>query len=198
MSDQDQRLFLSIPCPAALQARLAQLQEELKAATWDLRLSEPDDLHLTLHFLGATPGRVIDDLKREIGAVCHSRRPFDVSCGGLGCFPDEEEPRVVWAGLDDPAGKLQELFAATRKVLNSYRLFKLREDLQPHLTVARVGRLSKAWDPGLLRHLAPQWKALGPYPIERVQLMSSHPGRKDGPRYEVLADLGLGGQSGPA
>jgi 2'-5' RNA ligase len=184
------RLFLAAPCPPALAQRLAQLQGELSAATWDLALSRADDFHLTLHYLGATPERVLDDLKKELGAVCHARRPFDLACGGLGCFPDDAEPRVVWAGLSDPSGKLQDLFQASRRVLNAYRLFQLRDGLVPHLTLARVRRLSAAWDPALLRGLAPQWAALGNYPVEKLCLMESV-GGQEGPRYRPLAEFGL-------
>jgi len=177
-----------------LQARLLELQRQLRASTWELQLSDPADFHLALHFLGATPERVVDDLKRELGAVAHAHRPFDLACGGLSCFSDEDNPRVVYASLHDSAAKLMELFEATRRVLNAYRLFKLRDELTPHITLARVTKLSAAWDPMLLRGLAPQWDKLGTYPVERMQLMQSHLGREGGPRYELLADLRLGGQ----
>jgi 2'-5' RNA ligase len=184
------RLFLAAPCPPALAHRLGQLQAELAAATWDLAFSPPEDFHLTLHFLGATPARVLDDLKKEMGAVCHARRPFDLDCGGLGCFPDEARPRVVWAGVRDPAGHLEDLFQASRRALNAYRLFKLRDELSAHLSLARVQRLSAAWDPALLRGLARQWKELGPLPVDRLVLMESG-GDREGPRYRPLAEFRL-------
>jgi 2'-5' RNA ligase len=115
--------------------------------------------------------------------------------GGLNCFPDEAHPRVVWVGIHDAAGKLQDLFEATGRVLQAYRLFKLRGDYVPHLTVARVERLSLAWDPRLLRGLAPQWSDLGTYPVEELRILRSRPASEPGPRYETLASLGLGGQA---
>lgn len=190
----DLRLFLAIPCPPVLAARLTQVQQELLASTWDLRFSAPEDLHLTLHFLGATPPRLVDDLKRELGAIAHARRPFDLVCGGVGCFPDESQPRVVYAAIVDPANKLQDLFEATRRILNAYRLFKLGGELTPHLTLARVSKLSAAWDPALLRGLAPQWEKFGGYPVEHILLMAGLLDREAGKRYEVLADLRLGGE----
>lgn len=189
-----QRLFLAVPPPARLLQRLAEVIEELRADAWDLRPVEPDDLHLTLHFLGDTPARVVDDLKREIGALCHSRRSFDLGIGGIGCFPDDRTPHVVWAGVRDYSGRLQDLFQAARRVLNSYRLFDLRRDYAPHLTLARVEKLGVAWDPRLLRGLEPQWHDLGIYGVEEVRLMRSRAGEKDGPRYESLASLALGGR----
>ena len=192
-SGETARLFLSLPPPSRLLARLGPLLDELKADTWSLRPTEPDEFHLTLHFLGPTPVRLVDDLKREIGALCHARRAFDLEAGGLGCFPNDTHPRVVWAGVRDRTGRLLELFSVSRRVLQAYRLFELPKDFVPHLTLARVEKLSAAWDPKLLRGVAPQWADLGPYPVEEVRLMRSRPGPRDGPRYEVLANLGLGG-----
>lgn len=187
MSAESWRLFLALPAPPALHARLAALQDELRAATWELRFTRPEDLHLTLHFLGATPARLVDDLDRELGAVAHATRPFDLACGGLGAFPSLAEPRVVWAGLRGHSQALTSLFQATLRVLNAYRLFKLRDELSPHLTVARVAKLSEAWDARMLEALMPQWEELGPYPVEKIRLMRSIPGSP----YEVVSDYPL-------
>jgi 2'-5' RNA ligase len=187
----DPRLFLAVPVPAALQAKLLELQQSLLAPLWELSLSHAEDLHLTLHFLGATPERVIDDLKRELGAVAHARRPFDLRCNGLGAFPDETEPRVLWAGVEDPHGRLAELHEATLRVLNAYRLFKLHEKLTPHLTLARVRKLSAAWSPEPLRRLSAESGGLGRLPVEQIRLYRSRDGEGGGPKYESLAELQL-------
>lgn len=191
------RLFLAVPPSPRLARELGLVVEALRADAWSLRPVEFPDFHLTLHFLGTTPLRVVDDLKRELGALCHARRPFDLRAGGLGCFPGESQPRVVWLGVQDRAGKLKELFDASRRVLDAYRLFKLDAEYTPHFTLARVDRLSRAWDPRLLRGLAPQWNDLGAFGVEQVLLMRSRPGAGDAPRYETLASLGLGGRAGP-
>jgi 2'-5' RNA ligase len=187
----DPRLFVAVPVPAALQAKLAELQQALVAPLWDLSLSQPEDLHLTLHYLGPTPARVIDDLKRELGAVAHARRPFDLRCSGLGAFPDEAEPRVLWAGVEDPHGRLAELHQATLRVLNAYRLFKLHDQLTPHLTLARVRKLSAAWSPEPLRRLGADAAGLGLIPVEQIRLYRSRGGEEAGPRYEGIAQLRL-------
>lgn len=178
------RLYVAIPLPEALRTRLTELQTALLSPLWDLKLSEAADFHLTLHYLGATPERVIDDLKRELGALAHARRPFDLECRGLGCFPDDSDPRVLWAGVLDPHGRLQELFEASRRVLNAYRLFKLGDSLTPHLTLARVRRLSAAWKPEPWRALAQDTGSLGRLPVEELRLMES-------PQHHCLAALRL-------
>ncbi len=183
------RLYLAIPCPPTLVARLTELQARLEADTWTLRFSDPADFHLTLHFLGQTPTRVIDDLHREIGAVVHARRPFDLAVKGLGAFPHWEAPGILWAGVQDSVGKLAELHQATLRVLNAYRLFKLEEHYTPHITLARVKKISAAWDARRLQVVKGWDDALGVYPVEEVRLMRSQPGADV--RDEVLGTYKL-------
>lgn len=185
------RLFVAAPLPAALRASLLELQARLEAPLWELSLVRPEDFHLTLHFLGSTPKRVLDDLKRELGALCHARRPFDLALRGLGAFPNETEPRVLWTGVEDSHGRLRELFEASRRCLNAYRLFKLREDLTPHITLARVRRLAGAWSPEPLRVLQRETGRLGVLPVERLVLFRSREPGEAGIPYEALAELVL-------
>jgi 2'-5' RNA ligase len=184
-----QRLYIAIPCPPALAIRLAELQSHLGSDTWSLRLSDPQDFHLTLHFLGPTPVRVIDDLRRELGAVAHARRPFDLSVKGLGAFPHWDEPGILWAAVHDGAGHLAELHQASLRVLNAYRLFKLTGAYTPHITLARVKKISAAWDPRRLKALSGWDEALGAYPVEELRLMRSQPGKEV--RDEVVASFYL-------
>ncbi len=187
--DSTFRLYTAVPCPPALRQRLVTLQSRLDSDTWSLNLADPLDFHLTLHFLGQTPTRVVDDLRRELGAVAHARRPFDLAVKGLGAFPDWEQPRVVWAGVIDPAGKLEELFQASRRVLEAYRLFKLTDHYTAHITLGRVKKISAAWDPRRLQALV-EWKeALGTYPVEELRLMRSQPGA--GLQDEILGNFRL-------
>jgi 2'-5' RNA ligase len=186
------RLFLSIPLPDSLQRRLVQLQEELASFNWKVRWTPPEQLHLTLHFLGETPENLIEDLHHEMAALCHARWPFDLSAGGLGAFPSFENPRVLWAGLHDHGEKLKELFEASYRLLKGYRIFELRKEFTPHLTLGRVGELSQAWDPSPIKGLLPQWKNLGALPVENLRLMRSHL-NKEGARHEVVESYALRG-----
>lgn len=169
---ESSRLYIAIPCPATLTSKLLELQSLLEADTWTLKRSDPLDFHLTLHFLGQTPARVFDDLRRELGAVAHARRPFDLAVRGLGAFPHWDAPGILWAGLVDPAGHLGELHHASLRVLNAYRLFKLEERYTPHITLARVKKISAAWDARRLQALDLK-ENLGVYPVEEIRLMKS-------------------------
>ena len=184
------RLFLSLPIPNKLIQRLVELQSQLESSDWELKCVAPENFHLTLHFLGETPVNILNDLHHELSAVAHRLRPFDLACGGLGAFPSFEDPRVLWVGLQDRQGKLKGLVEATRKVLDSYRLFKLRDDFQARLTLARVVDLKESWDPGRLARLAPQWADLGDLAVEAIRLMKSELGQ-NGAGHELIEEYKL-------
>jgi 2'-5' RNA ligase len=186
------RLFLAVPAPHNLQARLTALQSELEGMDWTLRFSPPEKLHLTLHFLGETPENLLEDLHHDLGAFFHSRRPFDLPLGGLGSFPNWEDPRVVWAGLDDQAGRWKDLFEASYRILRGYKIFGLRKEFSPHLTLARVSDLKVNWDPTRIQGLLPQWGRLGSLPVQHLALMRSQPGA-GGSNYETLQEFKLVG-----
>lgn len=189
--DGDPYLLCVLPLPVALRTSVLALQSRLAAPSWELSLSAEDDLQLPLQILGATPARVIDDLQRELGALCHARRPFDLALQGLGAFPSLDDPRSLWVGMEDPHARLQELFEASRRCLNAYRLFKLRDNLQAQLPVARVQRLSAAWSPQPLAALASSVGRLGVLPVERLKLLRRRAKDEPGPRYETLVELQL-------
>ncbi len=163
----------------------------MESQDWDLRWTPPENLHLTLHFLGETPENLLVDLHHDLAALASAQRPFDLKVSGLGVFPSWEDPRVLWVGVEDRAGKLEGLFRASLKVLNAYRLFKLREDFQqPHLTLARVGRLGAAWDPRRALAIAGQGGDLGILRVDEFYLMKSELSPA-GARYEVVEKFSL-------
>jgi 2'-5' RNA ligase len=183
------RLFLSIPIPDKLAQSLVQVQASLESSHWSLKVTAPEKFHVTLHFLGETQESLLADLHHDLGACAHRLRPFDLKVGGLGAFPNFDDPRVLWMGVQDQALKLRELFDATRRVLDPYRLFRLEETLkQAHVTLARVEALKPGWATVRLSAVIAQWQSLGRLPVEELHLMRSQQGR-----YELVEKFILGG-----
>ena len=156
-----------------------------------MRWSRPQDFHLTLHFLGNTPARIVPDLERELGACVHHLRPFELAVGGLGVFPDVDKPRVLWAGVQDRHGQLEALHAKTGRILSRYRLFKLPEIYVPHITLGRVSEL-KNWDGRRLAALQEDWKRIGPLSVEYGAVMKTIM-TQSGSQHHELFKIRLGG-----
>jgi 2'-5' RNA ligase len=168
-------------------ARLQELQNLLQAESWQVAWTDPSKFHLTLHFLGQTPLRVVDDLQRELSACLHGLRPFETGAEGLGVFPGADNPRVLWAGIRDPHGRLQDLFSRTHRVLSRYRLFPLAQSYTPHVTLGRVGQF-KGWDGRRLQALQAEIKALGRFAVEEGVMLENAGGQ-----YRRLFGARLGG-----
>jgi 2'-5' RNA ligase len=63
--------------------------------------TRPESLHLTLRFLGDVPEARIEELKAALVGAMSSHYALELTCEGLGCFPNLRFPRILWAGVHD-------------------------------------------------------------------------------------------------
>jgi 2'-5' RNA ligase len=116
--------------------RLANTQSKLFQTGADLKLVEPQNIHITVRFLGnITPAMVekIFDAMKQVQFV-----PFNVQIKGLGAFPDLRYPRVIWAGITDGADQLKNVFSQLEPQLRGLGFTPDHKGFSPHLTIARV------------------------------------------------------------
>lgn len=111
--------------------------EELTKVKADVKIVEPQNLHLTLKFLGEIPEDVIEKIHAAMQASLKSFQPFEVSLRSIGVFPSLKYMRVVWVGFREGREKLiqmQRSLDANLRELN----FKPEQRFDPHLTIGRV------------------------------------------------------------
>ena len=103
-----------------------------------VRWVDPEGIHLTLKFLGDIDPGIVEDVLRAMEQAASGSLPFQLHLKGLGVFPNDRRPRVLWAGLGgdlDALGALQEKIEAAVSGLNFPRE---RRAFNPHLTLGRV------------------------------------------------------------
>src|SRR5690349_11777092 len=93
------RTFIAVPLEKAVRARLVALQEALARAGGDLKWVEPENLHVTLLFLGEVDERQVADVCGAAGEACAGLDAFPLSVEGVGSFGSPRRPRTVWAGI---------------------------------------------------------------------------------------------------
>jgi RNA 2',3'-cyclic 3'-phosphodiesterase len=128
------RLFIAMRLNEQLESHVKELQTKLRqeAAAKNAKLSYPKEFHITLKFLGETTKS-----EKIIAALKKVRfKPFDFCIKGIGFFPDEKRPRVVWAGIE-PGQPLYELQQQIDKVLAAEG-FEKDSKFHPHITLGRV------------------------------------------------------------
>jgi RNA 2',3'-cyclic 3'-phosphodiesterase len=134
------RLFVALEIPAAVRDNLAAQIKELRdlPAPWAdkrLRWVRPENLHVTLKFIGEVDAAKLDGIRSALTAICLDA-PVDLHLRGLGFFPDEKYPRVLWVGLN-ASGNLPALVRDIDRALEGHGIARDERAFTPHLTLAR-------------------------------------------------------------
>ena len=116
--------------------RLAEVQNMLANTGADLKLVKPQNIHLTVRFLGNISPLMVDTLHEEMKQIPFS--PFEIELRGLGAFPRLTHPRVVWAGIRKGANTLANIFRQLEPRLRGLGFKPDNKGFSPHLTIARV------------------------------------------------------------
>jgi 2'-5' RNA ligase len=116
--------------------RLTEVQRMLVNTGADLKLVKPQNIHLTVRFLGDISPPMVDAIYEEMKQV--SFTPFEVELRGLGAFPKLSYPRVVWAGIRKGAEELTDVFEQLEPRLRGLGFKPDTKGFSPHLTIARV------------------------------------------------------------
>jgi RNA 2',3'-cyclic 3'-phosphodiesterase len=140
--DPKLRLFVAVvPDPPVLE-RTTELLQRLRAegdrAGWQVGWVPPQNLHVTLKFLGWVPSDRVDAIDAALRPVAAARAPFDLRLQGLGAFPPRGKPRVLWVGAHGGAGDLVELAQDVESALETIGFSREERPYHPHLTLGRV------------------------------------------------------------
>lgn len=130
------RCFIAVDLEDRLREKCRQLQEQVASSGADLNLVSPENLHLTLRFLGEIPRVKVEAVIRGLGRL--EFKPFKVLFEGLGAFPNLHRPRVLWIGVSKGGEELKELFGKVEKVAVEAGIPRDPKGFTPHLTIARV------------------------------------------------------------
>jgi RNA 2',3'-cyclic 3'-phosphodiesterase len=126
-----ERLFVALTLPDAVRAALAELPQAVPGLTW----TRPEQLHVTLRFLGDVPADRIPSLIDRLATV--RVEPFVLPIETVGSFPPHRPPRVLWVGTGSGHPRLFQLRQRVDDaVLASGVDFDVR-NFHPHITVAR-------------------------------------------------------------
>ncbi len=147
---------------------------------------EPENVHITLKFLGELSGDDVERVKRSLSMV-EFGPSFELSLEGIGTFPSSGRPRVVWIGIGEGKENLVRMHQVVDQATSC--IGGEEREFSPHLTVARV---KKGGDVGLLLSRIKEYKDLvfGRFTVKKVVLFKSTLTPK-GPLYAPIEEYEL-------
>jgi 2'-5' RNA ligase len=159
------RLFVGVELPEDVRERISALCAGVPGARW----VPPENLHLTLRFIGEVDNGEADDIYHALSAV--RPRSFDITLSGVGHFESGGEVRQLWVGVERSA----ELVALRSRIESTLVRARLR-DTPAHRVSTFLSHNS------LFR--------AGPIPVGHFTLFSSFL-QGSGPIYTAEADYPL-------
>ena len=169
------RAFIAIEIPSSIQRAIQQatsgLHQELKGL---VRWTAPENIHLTLKFLGDISQSSMESLTQLLCAEADMISPFEFHVHGFGSFPISRLPRVLWVGIQAPAG-LEAMYRGIEAACTRLGYEAEPRGFSPHLTIGRVKQDISAAHRGTIRRALEAVKidSLGTARVDSVHLFKS-------------------------
>jgi 2'-5' RNA ligase len=189
------RTFIAVELASSVITRAGDLIDKLRVAAAEINWVRPQQMHLTLKFLGDVPDTETPDICRVVSEVAADFEPFEITFRGAGAFPNAKQPRTLWIGIEDGADELKSLQAALDDALKAKLGFaKEPRGFHPHLTIGRVKRELPGGHGELTQLLEKHVHFDADLTvIDEVVTFASFLGRQ-GPRHDALDHAILGGK----
>ena len=132
------RTFLAIEVPEAGRSVLRSVQDQLKTSRADVRWEATEKMHATLKFLGNVDEVRLPTIVGRLEKITAKHPSFRLTITSLGCFPNVQRPRVIWAGCADEDGTLELVKTAIDVDLLTEGFEIEEKHFHPHVTLGRV------------------------------------------------------------
>jgi 2'-5' RNA ligase len=186
------RTFVAVELDRFTHDRLVGLQERLAAPGVPVKWVEPENLHITLLFLGEVDARETPAVCNAVKLAARKLKPFAVTLAGVGAFPTPRRPRTLIVHVTEGGPELIALHDAIETPLLELGCYRREErPFKPHLTLGRVkGDTGDEFAVSMKQFEG--WQG-GQSHIDEVRVMSSEL-RPHGPEYTVLCRAPLRGK----
>lgn len=180
------RLFVALELPDEIKAELSSLTQKLKSVDMDAKWVKPENIHITLKFLGEVPDIEVAGVRKGVKEAVLGKKPFEVSLEGAGAFG--RPPRVLWVDLGKGKKKVVELIKDLNSSLDHIR--KEAREPSPHITLARI-RFCRDIQGLNLAVESMKEGGFGGFEVESIELKKSVLTPK-GPLYSTVETFPLG------
>ncbi len=135
----------------------------------------PEGIHVTLKFIGHVPAEKLDPIRAALVGV-QSSALVAMHYRGVGFFPNERRPRVLWCGVE-ASQNLAQLAADIESALEPLGIAREKREFVPHLTLARFnfkGPAKRGQPPDGVDKLARHVREMKPQDFGSAREMQFH------------------------
>ena len=190
MNGNFKRVFIAFESPIGFREIYADKIYPLFNGIKELKTVIPENIHITLKFLGSINIAQISEIKNMLSDLLAREKEINVKFTGIGAFPNVKRPRVVWAGFDDENGVMEKIAEKIDLAVSDMGFEKEKRPFRPHITIARVKK-GKIFDlNGFMRNYERDKMLVENFKINMVAFYESIL-KQDGPVYKVLQSYPL-------
>jgi len=131
------RAFIAMDLDSKIKRSIQNIQEQLCQASCDINWVKPENVHLTLKFLGNIQEDKIPEIIQKLISLTGRFPPISSQLTHLGMFPDTTRPKVLWIGLTQEQ-TFQDLAAYIEQDLLSLGFLPENKKFHPHITIGRL------------------------------------------------------------
>lgn len=180
------RTFIAIHLTDEIRQEIERTIGFLSPRARGVRWVSPENLHLTLRFLGDVEEKRMPEVCEAVSTAAGEVPPFAIRVGDFGAFPGLDRPKVLWIGVEGDTVTLGELQRRVETELVRRGFPEEDRPFSPHLTVGRTVRDRRASVPVPPAAITP-----GPEMTVREVFVIKSDLRPEGPVYTPLLKAAL-------
>jgi 2'-5' RNA ligase len=187
------RVFIAIDIDDKIRKAIAYLQKQIASKVssvkqGDLKWVEPNNIHLTLKFLGEISDEQLEEVKEITKTVAQAHQKFNLDIESVGSFGGRSA-KIVWVGASKGTEELLALQKDLDDLLDQAGYPKEEREFSAHLTLCRVNHPIAGLKVG---EALPQFShlKLGSIAADAIYIYQSQL-TPAGPNYTLLGDFKL-------
>ncbi len=173
------RLFTAIPLPTKVINDLKLTIENISQTNIKMRKTLPQNLHITLCFLGNKKEKEIPQINQILTQISHQTKTFILILEKIVFFPSTHKPHMIWAKFKEN----KEYENLVKKIFKKTSTNSNNKNILPHITLARIKQK------GPINISLPNLQ-IHPITVSSFNLVSSQL-TSDGPIYNIMSSFKL-------
>ncbi|MFC1748868.1 RNA 2',3'-cyclic phosphodiesterase [Pseudomonadota bacterium] len=129
------RGFIAVELPVT--EEILSIGNDISHSDAQVKLVQPENIHITLKFLGQTPTQQIENIETIMKQSITDIQPHTINLIGTGVFPNERYIKVIWIGIKQ-GEQLATIASSLNNQLSALGFKKEKRSFSPHLTIGRM------------------------------------------------------------